>query len=374
MRPLAAFYLLIFAAVGSSMPWLPPLLASRGFSAAMIGVALAVGALTRVALPPLYGKWADRAPAARPLLVVAASLTGVFAALLSVVSSVWGIYLILFGLGAASVPLIPLAETLTLRRLGEHGTSYGQIRLWGSVGFIIAAIGGGYMVQRFGLRTVPWLIAVPYVAAAFVARILPPTTGAPARSSVVTERELHLRALIPLYLAAGLGQGSHGPYYAFFTLQMEQRGLSSPATGALWSLGVVAEIALMAGAPRLLAPASLMTALRMALVLSTVRWSLMAAAPGWSVIAVGQLLHAASFALLHITAVQLVGERAPLGSAHRAQAWLSVATGGIGTGLGILLAGQFAESWGARGLYLGAATLSTLACIVTGFDRRRRSV
>ena len=78
-------------------------------------------------------------------------------------------------------------------------------------------------------------------------------------------------------LAAGLIQASHALYYGFATLDWQAAGLDGVTIGALWALGVIAEIALFAVADRLrVGPAILLSIGAAGAVL---RWGVMAFDP-----------------------------------------------------------------------------------------------
>ena len=56
-----------------------------------------------------------------------------------------------------------------------------------------------------------------------------------------------MASMVCLLLACALMQASHGPYYVFFSIHLEDLGYSGGEIGALWALAVVAEVALFAG-------------------------------------------------------------------------------------------------------------------------------
>lgn len=367
MIVLSLLYGLFFAALGAFVPWMPPLLAERGFSPVAIGGTLAIGACARIVLAPLYARLADRTRDPRRLLVFVAGTAAAAVASTALLQSHTAIVCALTLHAMAVVPVLPMAEAATLAHLGERAAAYGRIRLWGSIGFIVTAAGGAPLFRQGGLIWVPVLVAACWVAIALLALVLPLT--APNDAATPLDREstasaFPWRVMLPVLLAAGLGAASNGPYYALFTLQMKARDVSEVATGLLWAWGVVAEIGLMAAAPALLGRWQLSSALRWALALSCARWLLFATQPSLSWIVAGQALHAASFGLLHVASVQLVGSLTPTGFRNRGQAWLSVATGGLGSVIGLLVAGQLAE-WNLQTWpYAGAALLAAagLAC------------
>ena len=52
---------------------------------------------------------------------------------------------------------LPLVETLTFSHLAGKARSYGNIRVWGSVGFVVAVLGLGYLLDDLPIRAVLWI-------------------------------------------------------------------------------------------------------------------------------------------------------------------------------------------------------------------------
>lgn len=360
MRHLGIFYFLLFASVGVYAPWMPPLLEHRGLTAAGIGLALAAVAVSRAILPPIWGLVADRARSKRAILAVTAVLAG--SALTSLMLD-WPpdtIIVVLFVYGFFLVPVVPLAEVLTLGALGGERERYGRIRLWGSLGFILTSVGLGGAIDRLGIHIVPLAAGLPLILAGLSAARAPETTTPRMLDWRQAVRGMPWRRILPVLLATALGQASHGPYYAYFTLQMTERGVAPVSIGLLWAWGVVAEIVLMAASPRLFRRIGLAAALRWALILALLRWAAFAAEPSVWVVALVQTLHAASFGLMHLAAVQLIDDHAPPHSKALGQTILSATVYGLGVGGGLALAGRLFDRLWYTGLYAGAALL----CVV----------
>jgi len=364
---LAALYFLAFGMLGVYAPWLPPYLAEKGLSPGAIGVALAVVSTCRVVFPPAWGVLADHTRHKRALLAGTAAIAGAALVALSWFVSPVLLILILLVHGFFLTPVVPLLEAATLGALGQARGLYGRVRLWGSIGFIVTSVTTGVVVSRLGVSSVALLAGLPLVAFGLVAwRVRLPAEPVSSHEYVPL-RSLPWRALAPILIASVLGQASHGPYYAFFSLQLLERGVSSVTTGALWAIGVIAETALMAYSPRLFARVGHITAIRWAMILSALRWALFASTGSLVLIGLGQILHAASYALYHLAAVQWVDSLMPPSRRALGQSILSACAYGLGVGGGLALAGIFAKPLGASGLYAAAAVACVLGYVVVRF-------
>jgi PPP family 3-phenylpropionic acid transporter len=103
--------------------------------------------------------------------------------------------------------------------------------------------------------------------------------------------------------------------------------------------------------------------MRVALALTVVRWLGLAWAPSLGPLAALQLLHAASYALLHTASLQLVDILTPPGRKAFGQSLLSAMAYGVGVSGGLALAGVLAPLWPASWLYLGAAAAAFLGLV-----------
>ena len=292
----ALFFAALFSAAAISTAFLPLWFADRGLSAVAIGQVLGAAALLRVFAGPGWGTLADRI-GRRPVML-AASVAAV-AALCYVPSRGFLLLLVVAGVqGVAASALNPLIDSLALALARDGRMEYGKVRSIGSIAYMAASAGPGWLLSVAGSWLVPWLLAASYGAGAAVTPLLPETadrTG--VRRSLAG---LHLFAIRPFrltVLASALIQGAHAAYYGFAPLFWRAQGLSDGMIGMLIAEGIVAEVALFAWGRRLierLGPAGLTACAATA---SVVRWSAMAFAPPLGVLAVVQLLHAATFAM-----------------------------------------------------------------------------
>ena len=54
--------------------------------------------------------------------------------------------------------LLPQFEAVTLAHLGEQTARYSRIRLWGSVGFVVASAFVGWLLDRTGPLSLAWIM------------------------------------------------------------------------------------------------------------------------------------------------------------------------------------------------------------------------
>jgi PPP family 3-phenylpropionic acid transporter len=359
---LSGLYFGYYAFVGAYLPYFALYLASLGLLPWQIGVLLSLGQFTRVFAPNVWALLADRYGNTLFLLRLAFALAvlafcGLF--------GVRGFYALMAVLAVHSFfasAAMPLFEAMTLNHLRGQYARYGLIRLWGSIGFIIAVTVIGWSLDRVSIDNLLWMIALPLCGALLFAFVL----KAPARIAYASAEpiwQIARRPEIAALLAAGfLMCVAHGPLYAFYSIYLDATGYSKTLVGALWSLGVIAEIVIFLAMPHWLMRFTPRSILLASFALATLRFSLI----GWGVehlmvLVFAQLLHAASFGSFHAAALAVVNESFT-GARHvRGQALFSSLTYGAGSAVGALSAGLLWQSVGPAWTYSFAS-----ACAACG--------
>jgi PPP family 3-phenylpropionic acid transporter len=345
VRRLALFYAAIFVVVGVQLPFFPLWLQAKGIDAQAIGFILATPMIVRVFAIPIAARQADRRRALRAAIIAtsAAGAVGIIG-----VGLADGSIAILIAFSLASIaftPIMPLADAYALRGLAQYGRAYGPVRLWGSAAFVVGSLGTGWIIDSIAPRNVIWLIAAAMIATAAAAGALAPlnpATPAPAGPEPSHKEMLRTPGFVAVAIAAGFIQASHAVYYGFSTLDWKAAGLDGTAVGALWALGVVAEITLFAISGRL--PAAPTALLLVGAGGATLRWTAMALDPPAAALPFLQCLHGLSFGATHLGAIGFLARAAPPGLAATAQAYLAIALGLImaaAMGLSGLLYGAF---------------------------------
>jgi PPP family 3-phenylpropionic acid transporter len=351
----ALLYAAQFFAFGVILPFLPAVLAARGLDAAEVAVVLATGSAVRLVAGPLAGRLADALAAPRAILALAAGIAALAGAgfLLAAGFVLALVTHLLLSVGLA--PVVPLSDSMTLAGTRRHGFDYGRVRAAGSVAFILAALVGGQAVARFGEDAVPILIAAGLLAAALR---LPSGERAAAggpRGLRAFLAPVGIPAFRRLLLVSALIQGSHAFYYAFGTLHWQAAGLGAGLIGALWAVGVVAEIALFLwgrGIVERLGPLGLSLASAVAGVL---RWGATAVTTDPMLLFPLQVLHAATFGAQHLATMQVLGRVVPAAQAGTAQALHSALGTGLAMGALMLASGPLYAAFAGGGYWAMAA-------------------
>jgi PPP family 3-phenylpropionic acid transporter len=365
---LASFYFAYFAYAGVVIAFFPLYLASRGLQAGEIAFIVALPYIARVFAPTAWGWLADATGASRGIVLFSCAAAAACFAVMPRIDSVAGLAWLVAGWALLSASAVPIVEAITLASLAGQTGRYGPIRLWGSVGFIAAMLGGGVWLDYRPATTLPPILVGLALAALLVALALP----AGVRRVGVTGEAPLLGPAPRTLLSAGFCMSvAHGALYTFFTLHLERAGYSGVVIGSLWTLGVLAEIVVFLCLPVLFRRCSLSTILIVSFACAVVRFLAIGWLPAtlW-ILVPAQLLHAATFGSFHAASVAAVHRLFPEHAQARGQTLFSSLSYGGGGAAGALLAGWTWEAAGAA-LAFSASAAAALAGACFAWRLRR---
>ncbi|AOE86241.1 MFS transporter [Pseudomonas sp. TCU-HL1] len=363
---LSSFYLFYFSLLGATAPFLGLYFAHLGFSSARIGELLAIPMLMRCVAPNLWGWLGDRSGRRLDIVRFGAFCTLLTFSLIFVSHSYAWLALIMALHAFFWHAVLPQFEVITLAHLKEQAERYSQVRLWGSIGFILTVIGLGTLFELFSLDLYPWTLVV-IMGGIVLSSFWVPNAVPQARPDVAGQggffAQLRQPGVLAFYACVGLMQLSHGPYYSFQTIYLESLGYSRSLIGQLWALGVVAEVLLFLVMARILARYSVRVVLLASFLIAALRWLLIGNfADQLPVLLFAQLLHAATFGSFHAAAIHFVQRQFGPRQQGQSQA-LYAALAGIGGALGALYSGYSWSSLGPVWTYV-IASLAALAAAV----------
>jgi PPP family 3-phenylpropionic acid transporter len=360
---LAAFYFFYYATVGAFMPYWSPYLASRGFSAAQMGVAYALMGLMRVVIPIAWGWYADHSGRRIGLIRGASFAALVLFLAIPFVPGVFWVGAVMLAYTLFWHALLPQFEVVTLSHLQARGGDYSRVRLWGSVGFVISVLGLGVLLDRTGISWLPWLVGIFWLGMAASTWAVPEPPPLHAADAPKPSLWLALKnpVVLTLLFTCLCSQLSFAPYYNFFTLFLEHHGYARSYAGMLWAVGVVAEIGMFLVMGRVIAAFGSRRVMLAALFATALRWCLTAAlVDSLSVLVLVQLAHALTFGAYHAVAMHYVLRLFPGALQGRGQAVYNAAAYGVGGSIGSLASGFLWEGVSPEAVFYAAGLVALL--------------
>ena len=363
---LSGFYALYFTTLGGFLPFWSLYLEARHFDAPSIGELSALLVGTKIIAPNLWGWLADHTGRNLPIIRWTS-----FCAALTFLGFLWvenyrGFACITLLFSFFWNAALPQFEALTLAHLQSQPQRYAQIRLWGSLGFIITVLGIGYLLKNQPITILPTILATSLSLTWIISLVIPNTNiNNHPQTPIGLWKIVKQKAVLAFLFVYWLLQLSHSPCYVFYSIYLNQHHYSAAIIGGLWSLAVCAEIIIFMFANPLLKIFSLRSILLGSLLLSALRWYVTAKfADSMSIMVFAQLLHAASFGATHLVGVQLVQHY--FGKAHpsKGQALYSSASFGLGGMIGGYYSGIFWHLLGPETVFMLAAGCCILAFLI----------
>ena len=372
-------YFIFFAAMATVVPYLQQILKIQGFRAYEIGLLLGIFEITGIFGPLLVGWFADKIGKYRLILLVLTFGSGAsfLFLMLNIGFIAASMVLILFGMMYR--PIASLTDALASRTLTDVVRQYGRARIWGSIGFV--GISFFYQIWGFLDTSSPVRIVTVFLVlmtVLFLSNLSLPKiqmsknlTG--QRNKPDTGKKESLLTVIafmpaPFWIgisAAFIIKMGMSGYYSFFSIYLKDiynlKGISG-----VWGIGALAEIPVVLWGSKFVVRYGVAKMLGLAAVGTVLRMFIYAIAPPLPVMLMGQLLHALSFGLLHITIIVLINHQISEKSRALAMAIFGGLSYGLAGFIGSSLSGFILDSYGFSMMYFfcGAVTLGAVFLVV----------
>jgi MFS transporter, PPP family, 3-phenylpropionic acid transporter len=354
---LSRFYFVYYFFVGAFVPYWGLYLQSESFSAADIGILMSLFQISRIFAPNLWGWLADHTKQRVKWIKLTALLgligfTAVFWA-----HGFWWLFFVMAALSLFTSSTLPLSESLTLAHLATTNGHYSKIRMWGSLGFIFAAVILGFAIDAQGIKSLLWFLLAVQIILFGLTFKLPEAVIAPHENDHFSIWQVVKNpAVIALLLGCALMVTAHGVLYNFYSIYLAEHCYSKGMIGLLWSLGVICEIIIFMLMPKIMARFSLKNILLTSLVLAVVRFSILGVAVDNIVLLlIAQSLHAATFGSFHAASVEVITQFFNGRHQARGQAIYNSVAYGVGGSIGGLSGGFALQYLGGENTFLLAA-------------------
>lgn len=366
-------YLLVYAALGAYMPYLPVFLGrDLGMHDAQIGWVTGVYGLSVIVGPPLVTYLADRLFSGRALIACAYLASALALVGLSLAEQFIPVLVLSFAFSVVFTPLLALLDGLAFAAIaatadaGIRPPRYDRLRLWGSLGFMVPAF-VLFVVLQTGAASGRAAIVAAAVATGLGAlcspwlpRLAPePNQRLPGMAAWQVLRSRPTRDLV---IPLGLLFAAMSVFYAFYAPRVLDVGIDPTWVGLVMNLSVLAELPFVFAVGPLLRRFSLRSLILGGALCLTLRLALLAAVTDPIVTVASQVLHGPVVVALYLIPPMYLNFKAPPGVRNGVQGLFTMLCFGVARLAGSVAAGYAAEVDLALAFVLGAA-LSALALI-----------
>lgn len=363
---LSGFYFFYFSSLGALAPYWGLYLKSLGFTAAAIGGMMAIIMATKIVSPNIWGWVADHTGKRMAIVRLGGLLSALAFAGVFVSQDYWWLVVVMLVFSFFWNATLPQFEATTFSHLGEQTHRYSSVRLWGSIGFMVAVWLIGQQLDGSKISYLPMILMGLFITIWASSLIVPEEaaghlhlTGEPL--GVVLKRP----EVVGLLVICFLMQLGHGPYYTFYSIYMQDHGYSLSLIGFLWALGVFAEVLIFMRMHKLVPKFGLKRLLLVSLLVAASRWVIVALFPtSMPLMVLAQIFHAASFGLYHAVSIQLIHQYFVGKNQGKGQALYSSVSFGAGGAMGSLYAGYTWEYFGTTTTFMIAAMVSLVAAYI----------
>jgi len=145
---------------------------------------------------------------------------------------------------------------------------------------------------------------------------------------------------------------SHGTYYGFFSIHLENLGYKSSFIGITWAFASISEILVMINSEKIFKRFSLKHVLFFSFMVAALRWFTLFAARSPAVILISQISHAVTYGTFHMASILYIDSLTPDEAKTLGQAINNAVTYGLGMMVGFFISGYFYESMGSFTLFM----------------------
>lgn len=372
---LSRFYFIYYFFVGAFVPYWGLYLKSEHFSPADIGILMSLFQISRIFAPNFWGWLADHTGKRVQWIKLTAFLglcgfTAVFWA-----HSFYWLFFVMVALSLFTSSTLPLAESLTLAHLATTNGHYSRIRMWGSLGFIVAAVILGYLIDFTGIRSLLWFLLAVQITLFALTHTLPDAKVEPhAHDHFSIWQVIKQPNVLALLIGCALMVTAHGVLYNFYSIYLSEHGYSKGMIGLLWSVGVICEIGIFMLMPKIMTRYSLKTIMLISLLLAVLRFAMIGVAVDNIVLLViAQTLHAATFGSFHAASVEVITQFFNGRHQAKGQAIYNSVAYGIGGTIGGVAGGYALQYIGGEKTFMLAAIFPLLGLLVIGLGLKLNS-
>ncbi len=367
-------YFFFFAAGAVLSPVLTLYYRESGLSGAQVGVLAALLPALRTLGAPVWGGVSDVTGRHRLILVLGMCCAVVSSLAFTVASRFFLLLPIVVLYAFGSAPVMPMIDHAVLERMGDRRNRYGTVRLWGAVGWGLAAPLAGRCIDLWGIRVAFPLYAVLMTGCMGVSFFLPMGGAHPSprvrggfRSFLRDPRWIFFLLIV---FVRGIG-GSFTEQYLFIFI----RGIGGGPMlmGIALTVATVSELVAYVTAHKLLARFGAGRLLITALAATSVRLFLHYLIRTPELVLLSQLMHGVTFSLFWVAGVTLARELAPSGYEATAQSVFTATNMGAGGVVGALIGGILLDLLGVNGMFLAAALVTAVGVPIFVVAERRFS-
>jgi MFS transporter, PPP family, 3-phenylpropionic acid transporter len=347
-----ALYFGYYMALGSYMPYITLYYERMGLSGVQIGVLSALPVLVGASTVLIWGTIADARHWHNRILHLTILLAAASILMLSTGSTFQELVPFIIAFAFFNSPIVPLLDSSAVEIASLRQSAFGNIRVWGSIGWSISTLLVGMIIQKFNIKWLFYCYVAVMLLTFAVSFLLPKRTVVLRTSLAHGMKKLVTDVPFLVFLfSVFLVSITMGATNAFFSIYMDSIGSGESAIGLAWTISALSEIPILLYSSALLRKIGSTGLLKIAFITYGVRWLLYSFINTPFLVIILQALHGLCFATYLIGSVTYINAHAPEGMTTSALSLLNFVSFGAGAIIGSLLAGYIYQSAGLPWLF-----------------------
>lgn len=358
----------LYFAFGAIFPLISTYLEGIGFSGIQIGTVIASGTFLTLAAQPVLGAISDRFHNPKKVTLISIIIMVTICAILAFNKNFMFI-VVFYGLLIAMMNgIVPLTDNIALG--SPH--DYGKIRMWGSIGFAVAAQIGGIIYENLTDKSMFILFILGMgITFIFFLTVTNPKVDLKDEhvKEVISYQEIFRNVLknkhYILFLAVTFFMtGANETHLVYFGLLFKEMGGMPTALGTTFLLFTVSEIPFIFLADRIIKWVGIKPVVIATCIIYGARFIWYSTLPSPMMVQLTAAIQGISLGLFIVSSVHVVGRL--IEAKYRNTAMSLVAMMGLGLGAMVyqLLGGYLMDIYGAKAIYLVIGVLSFVALFI----------
>ncbi|MEC2056464.1 MFS transporter [Peribacillus psychrosaccharolyticus] len=363
------FYLFSFFAVGSLTPLLSVYLSEvEKMNGYQIGTIMSAGPIAMMIMQPIWGMVCDWSGKPAKILSLTTLLAGVLALGYLFIHDYQWLVIIAIILAVFQSAIIPVSDGISLQYATRVKANYGNLRLYGSLGFALAVFIMGRLAETtIGLSIIFYSFFITLVISAYLALRLPEEPQSMAKPNLIfgVKELLSIKRFLVFLAITFLIFGPNLANNVYYGLFIEDRGGTYTGIGIAFLLAVLSEIPFMRAAGSWVKKIGLLPIVLIAAFSSLLRWALYYFEPSLNLVYFTSVMQGLSIGLFVPAGLQYLRKIVPVHIMVTAITFYSAIGNGLGNWFSTFTAGIIMEKADIYTVYLFFAVLSLFGVILT---------
>lgn len=362
------FYLFSFFAVGSLTPLLSVYLSEvEKMNGYQIGTIMSAGPIAMMFMQPIWGMVCDWSGKPAKILSLTTLLAGVLALGYLFIHDYQWLVIIAIILAIFQSAIIPVSDGISLQYATRVKANYGNLRLFGSLGFALAVFIMGRLAETIGLSVIFYSFFITLVISAYLALRLPEEPQSLAKPNLIfgVKELLSIKRFLVFLAITFLIFGPNLANNVYYGLFIEDRGGTYTGIGIAFLLAVLSEIPFMRAAGSWVKKIGLLPIVLIAAFSSLLRWALYYFEPSLNLVYLTSVMQGLSIGLFIPAGLQYLRKIVPVHIIVTAITFYSAIGNGLGNWFSTFTAGIIMEQADIYTVYLFFGVLSLFGVILT---------